>query len=214
MTALTRWHVGPWTTRATLPGEPFEPGVRRTPDELNFDIVGLSRILGRRQTLPEEMLVRRCQAALRPTDPRPCGVETLTDPALATALAELADAAFTWIADRAPAGYEFVLTDAVELRPVLDLNADVVPIEAVVTLAAGAVPTARLAASHVRRSPTGKWYAGDATCNWSGPHNSPEAAVTAVQAARAELSNHLLTTNQPALAATSSRWPVIPTYEG
>ncbi|MEV5963917.1 hypothetical protein AB0L70_19270 [Kribbella sp. NPDC051952] len=209
MTALTRWHVGPWTTRATLPGEPFEPGVRRTPDELNFDIVGLSRILGRRQTLPEEMLVRRCQAALRPTDPRPCGVETLTDASLAAALAEVADQAFAWIAERAPSGYEFVLTDAVELRPILDLTAEVVPIEAVLALATGDLPMAHLAASHVRHSPTGNWYAGNAACNWSGPHDTPEAATAAVQEARAALTTHLKTTN-PALATTSSRWPPIP----
>jgi hypothetical protein len=210
MTALTRWHVGPWTTRGTRPGSPFEPGLKRTPDELNFDIVGLSRILGRRQTLPEEMLVRRCQAALRPTDPRLCGVQTLTDPDLARDLAETAEHAFTWIADRAPSGYEFALTDAVELRPLLDLDARVVAIEAVVHLANADLPAARLAASHVRRSPSGHWYAGDAVCNWSGPHDTADEAVTAVQAARAELRTQLKAAARQDLATTAPRWPTVP----
>lgn len=210
MTALTQWHVGAWTTRGTLPGEPFEPGVRRTPDELNFDVVGLSRILGRRQSLPEEMLVRRCQGALRPTDPRPCGVETLTDPELAADLAEAAERAFGWIAEQAPAGYEFVRTDAVVLRPRLELDAEVVAVEAVVELAATDLPAARVAASHVRRSSTGDWYAGDAACNWSGPHESADAAAAAVQSARAELIEQLRAADRDDLADTAPRWPAVP----
>jgi hypothetical protein len=209
MAALARWHVGPWTTRGTLPGEPFEPGVRRTPDELNFDVVGLSRILGRRQSLAEEMLVRRCQGELRPTDPRPCGIQTLTDP-LAGELAALADEAFDWIAALAPSGYELVRTDTVELRPLLDLDADAIPIEAVVEHAGVHLPAARLAASHVRRSPGGLWYAGDAACNWSGPHDTSEAAVVAVQAARSELVEQLRSAGRTDLAATASRWATIP----
>jgi hypothetical protein len=192
-----------------LPGEPFEPGVRRTPDELNFDVVGLSRILGRRQALGEEMLVRRCQGELRPTDPRPCGVQTLTEP-LAGELAALADEAFAWIAALAPSGYEFVRTDAVELRPLLDLEAEVVPIEAVVEHAGVELLTACLAAAHVRRSPSGLWYAGDAVCNWSGPHTTSEIAVAAVQAARSELVDQLRAAGRADLAATASRWAAIP----
>ncbi|TCC46414.1 hypothetical protein E0H75_25360 [Kribbella capetownensis] len=210
MTALTRWHVGPWTTRGTRPGSPFEPGLKRTPDELNFDIVGLSRILGRRQTLPEEMLVRRCQAALRPTDPRPCGVQTLTDPDLARDLAETAERAFTWIAAQAPSGYEFALTDAVELRPLLDLDAPVVAIEAVIHQAAVPLPAARLATSHVRRSTSGHWYAGNAVCNWSGPHDTAAEATAAVQAAREDLVTQLQATGREDLARTASRWPPVP----
>jgi len=210
MTALTRWHVGPWTTRGTVPGAPFEAGVKRTPDELNFDVVGLSRILGRRQTLPEEMLVRRCQAALRPTDPRPCGVQTLDDPELAQDLAETAERAFAWIADRAPAGYEFLLTDAVELQPILDLDGPVVAVETVVHLADTPLPAARLAASHVRRSTSGDWYAGDAVCNWSGPHNTSDAAVAAVQVAREELAEQLRSAGRADLADTAARWPPVP----
>ncbi|TCC60196.1 hypothetical protein E0H73_19735 [Kribbella pittospori] len=214
MTALTRWHVGPWTTRGTRPGSPFEPGLKRTPDELNFDIVGLSRILGRRQTLPEEMLVRRCQAALRPTDPRPCGIQTLTDPDLARDLAETAERAFTWIAAQAPAGYEFALTDAVELRPLLDLDAPVVAIEAVITLAAAPLPAARLATSHVRRSASGDWYAGDAVCNWSGPHATEAEAIAAVEAAREDLRTQLQAAGREDLAATAPRWAPIPVEPG
>ena len=209
MTALTRWHVGPWTTRGTLPGAAFEPGRKRTPDELNFDVVGLSRILGRRQTLPEEMLVRRCQAALRPTDPRPCGVETLTDP-LAGDLAELADQAFAWITQLAPPGYRFVRTDAVELEPLPSLDADVVAIEAVVESAANELPAARLATAHVRRSTAGDWYAGDGVCNWSGPHDTADAAVAAVQTAREDLAEQLRAAGLEELAATAPRWPSVP----
>ncbi|MFF0344028.1 hypothetical protein [Kribbella sp. NPDC004875] len=209
MTALTRWHVGPWTTRGTRPGEEFAPGRKRTPDELNFDIVGLSRIAGRRQSLPEEMLMRRCQAALRPTDPRLCGVQTL-DPELAAELGETADRAFDWLTARAPAGYHFVRTDAVELVPALDLDADVVAVETVLELAGPKMPAGRLAAAHVRRSAAGDWYAGDAVCNWSGPHADADAAVAAVHQARAELIEQLRTAGRQDLAATADRWPVVP----
>ncbi|MFD7160723.1 hypothetical protein ACFV9C_39490 [Kribbella sp. NPDC059898] len=209
MTALTRWHVGPWTTRGTAAGAAFEPGRKRTPDELNFDIVGLSRIVGRRQTLPEEMLVRRCQAALRPTDPRVCGVQTL-DPEMSAELAAVAARAFSWLEERAPAGYQFVHTDAVELQPLLDLSADVVAVDAVVQLADILLPAARLATSHVRRSPAGAWYAGDATCNWSGPHPTPDEAVAAVDTARTQLINQLTTAGREDLARTSRRWAPIP----
>ncbi|WP_427890174.1 hypothetical protein ACQHIV_41525 [Kribbella sp. GL6] len=209
MTALTRWHVGPWTTRGTAAGAAFEPGRKRTPDELNFDIVGLSRIVGRRQTLPEEMLVRRCQAALRPTDPRVCGVQTL-DPEMSAELSTVAALAFTWLAERAPAGYHFVHTDAVELQPLLDLSAEVVAVDAVVQLAGVPLPAARLATSHVRRSPTGPWYAGDATCNWSGPHPTPSEAVAAVELARTQLVTQLTTAGREDLASTADRWAPIP----
>ncbi|HEY4568279.1 MAG TPA: hypothetical protein VIH10_02405 [Kribbella sp.] len=209
MTGLVRWHVGRWTTRGTRVGEAFEAGVRRTPDELNFDVVGLSRILGRRQVPAEEMLVRRCQAALRPTDPRLCGVQTLDDE-LGGELAKVAARAFEWIAERAPAGYQFVLTDAVELEPRLDLTADVVAVEAVLRLADENLPAGRLAAAHVRRSASGSWYAGDAVCNWSGPHDTAEAAVHAVQAARRELVEQLTAAGRDDLAATADRWPTVP----
>ncbi|HZX02349.1 hypothetical protein [Kribbella sp.] len=209
MTALTRWHVGPWTTRGTAAGAAFEPGRKRTPDELNFDIVGLSRIVGRRQTLPEEMLVRRCQAALRPTDPRVCGVQTL-DPELSAELATAATNAFTWLTERAPTGYQFIHTDAVELQPLLDLSADAIAVDAVVQLAGVPLPAARLATSHVRRSPTGSWYAGDAVCNWSGPHPTSAEAVAAVEAARAQLTTQLATTGRQDLANTADRWLAVP----
>lgn len=209
MTALQRWHVGPWTTRGSRPGEAPEPGRKRTPDELDFDIVGLSRIVGRRQTLPEEMLVRRCQAALRPTDPRVCGVQTL-DAELAAELAQVTALAIDWLAERAPAGYEFVLTDAVELRPLLDLSADVVAVDTVVQLADVPLPAARLATAHVRRSATGDWYAGDAVCNWSGPHTTSDDGVAAVRAARTELITQLQAAGRQDLAATADRWPTVP----
>jgi hypothetical protein len=211
--ALERWHVGPWTTYGTAEGAPYEPGSRRTPDELNFDVVGLSRILGRRQTTAEEMLMRRCQGELRPTDPRPCGVQTIADPELAGQLAELADVAFEWIAEQAPEGYEFVRTDAVHLRPLSDLTAEVVAVDAVVQAAAergDALPADRLAASHVRRSRGGQWFAGDAVCNWSGPYPTAEQAADAVRAARVELANQLTEAGHADLAATATRWPEVP----
>ena len=80
MTLLKRWHVGPWTTHGTRPGEPLQPGVRRTPDELNFDVVGLARILGRRLSGREELQARLWQNELRPTHTRLCGVHTVKDP--------------------------------------------------------------------------------------------------------------------------------------
>lgn len=211
---LTRWHVGPWTTRGTRPGEPFEPGRKRTPDELNFDVVGLARILGRRLSGREELQVRLWQNELRPTHTRLVGVHTLADPSNAQLLHETAQEALTWLAERAPSGYEFVLTDAVELRPVLDLDAEVVAVEAVVELAGVDLPAARLAAAHVRRASSGDWYAGDAVCNWSGPHESAEAAVDAVQAARAELVEQLRAAGREDLASTSPRWPDVPLEAG
>jgi hypothetical protein len=213
---LARWHVGPWTARATRPGEPLQPGVRRTPDELNLDIIGLARILGRRLSVEEEQLLRRCQAELRPTDPRPCGIHTLTDPENARLLAETARLAFEWIAGLAPAGYEFVLTDAVYLEPVKTLSASVVPVETVVQAALdrdSALPAARLALAEVRRS-AGGWVVGDAVCNWSGPYSTADEAVAVVTAARAELVDQLLEAGHDDLAATASRWAgvSVPSY--
>ncbi|MFB6725333.1 hypothetical protein ACFCV3_34460 [Kribbella sp. NPDC056345] len=182
---------------------PLEPGRKRTPDELNFDIVGLARILGRRLSGRDELQVRLWQNELRPTHTRQCGVHTLADPEL---LQQTADEALAWLAERAPAGYEFVRTDAVELRPLLDLTAPVVAVDAVIQLADTHLPAARLAASHVRRG----WYAGDAVCNWSGPHETAEAAVSVVQAARAELVEQLTAAGRDDLAATAPRWPAVP----
>lgn len=210
MTALTRWHVGPWTTRGTRPGETPVPGRRRTTDELNFDVVGLARILGRRLSGRDELQVRLWQNELRPTHTRRCGVHTLADPANAQLLHDTAQEALAWLAERAPAGYEFVLTDAVELRPLLDLSADVVAVDAVVQLADVPLPAARLAAAHVRRSAAGDWYAGDAVCTWSGPHSTSDDAVAAVQAARAELADQLRSAGRDDLAATAVRWPAVP----
>jgi hypothetical protein len=206
VTALARWHVGPWTTRGTRPGEPFEPGRKRTPDELNFDVVGLARILGRRLSGREELQVRLWQNELRPTHTRLCGVHTLAEPEL---LRETAQEALAWLAERAPAGYEFVLTDAVELQPILNVDAEVVAVDAVIHLAAErgtALKAARLAASHVRSG----WYAGDAACNWSGPHETAGEAVAVVQAARDELVDELRAAGHDDLAATAPRWPEIP----
>lgn len=210
MTDLARWHVGPWTTRGTRPGEPPQPGRRRTTDELNFDVVGLARILGRRLSGRDELQVRLWQNELRPTHTRQCGVHSLADPDNARLLHDTAQEALAWLGERAPAGYEFVLTDAVELRPLLDLTADVVAVDAVVQLAAVPLPAARLATSHVRRSSTGDWYAGDAVCNWSGPHPTSAAAVAAVEAARAELVGQLRAAGRDDLAATEDRWPAVP----
>ncbi len=210
MTALVRWHVGRWTTRGTLPGEPFEPGRKRTPDELNFDVVGLARILGRRLSGRDELQVRLWQNELRPTHTRMCGVHTLANPEL---LRQTAQEALRWLAERAPAGYEFVLTDAVELRPLLDLDAEVVAVDAVIQLAherGATLSAARLAASHVRRSAAGGWYAGDATCNWSGPHDTADDAAAVVQTAREELAEQLHAAGHEDLAATSPRWTAVP----
>ncbi|WP_405068445.1 hypothetical protein OG558_00480 [Kribbella sp. NBC_01510] len=210
MAALTRWHVGAWTTRGTRVGEPLEAGRKRTPDELNFDVVGLARILGRRLSGREELQVRLWQNELRPTHTRLCGVHTLADPDNARLLRATVEEALAWLGERAPAGYEFVLTDAVELQPILDLDAEVVAVDAVIQLAGTNLPAARLAASHVRRSAAGDWYAGDATCNWSGPHETADAAVAVVQTARDELADQLVAAGRPDLAATAPRWPAVP----
>ncbi len=210
MTALARWHVGPWTTSGSVPGEPLEPGRKRTSDELYFDVVGLARILGRRLSGRDELQVRLWQNELRPTHTRLCGVQTLADPDNARLLRETAEEALAWLAERAPSGYEFVLTDAVELRPRLDLDADVVAVEAVIQLADVDLPAARLAAAHVRRSTTGEWYAGDAVCNWSGPHDTADAALAVVQAARSELVAQLRAAGRDDLADTADRWPPVP----
>jgi hypothetical protein len=193
-----------------LPGQPFEPGRKRTPDELHFDVVGLARILGRRLSGREELQVRLWQNELRPTHTRQCGVHALADPDNAQLLRETAEEALAWLAERAPAGYEFVLTDAVELHPLLDLTADVVAVDAVIQLADADLPAARLASAHVRRSATGDWYAGDAVCNWSGPHNTADAALAVVQAARTELVAQLRAAGRDDLADTADRWPPVP----
>lgn len=210
--ALERWHVGPWTTHGTLPGDPFEPGRKRTPDELNFDIVGLARILGRRLSGRDELQVRLWQNELRPTHTRMCGVHSLKDPANAELLAETAREALVWLQERAPQGYEFVRTDAVYLRPLTDLGAELVTVDAVVEIAAGrgdALPADRLAGSQVRQASTGEWFAGDAVCNWSGPYPTAEQAADAIRAARVELASQLTEAGHADLAATSSRWPEV-----
>ena len=186
------------------------PGRRRTADELNFDVVGLARILGRRLSGRDELQVRLWQNELRPTHTRMCGVHTLADPDNARLLHDTAQEALAWLGERAPAGYEFVLTDAVELRPRLDLSADVIAVDAVVQLAVTPLSAARLATAHVRRSATGDWYAGDAVCNWSGPHATSDDAVAAVRAARDELVEQLRAADRDDLAATADRWPAVP----
>jgi hypothetical protein len=177
---------------------------------LNFDVVGLARILGRRLSGRDELQVRLWQNELRPTHTRLCGVHRLADADNAQLLHQTAQEALAWLAERAPAGYEFVLTDAVELRPLVDLDADVVAVDAVVQLAEVQLPAARLATAHVRRSAAGHWYAGDAVCNWSGPHATSDEAVAAVLAARAELVAQLRAAGRDDLAATSGRWPAVP----
>jgi hypothetical protein len=173
-------------------------------------VVGLARILGRRLSGRDELQVRLWQNELRPTHTRQCGVHTLADPDTAQLLHQTAQEALIWLQERAPAGYEFVLTDAVELRPLLDLDADVVAVDAVVQLADTPLPAARVATAHVRRSTTGDWYAGDAVCNWSGPHATFDQAVAAVQAARAELVAQLRAAGRDDLADTAPRWPEVP----
>jgi hypothetical protein len=210
--ALERWHVGPWTTHGTLPGEPFEPGRKRTPDELNFDIVGLARILGRRLSGRDELQVRLWQNELRPTHTRMCGIHTLKDPDNAKLLADTAQEALVWLQERAPQGYEFVRTDAVYLRPLTELGADLVTVDAVIAIAAGrgdALPADRIAAAHVRQASTGEWFAGDAVCNWSGPYPTAEQAADAIRAARVELISQLTEAGHADLAATATRWPEV-----
>jgi hypothetical protein len=212
---LPRWHVGPWAMPGTRPGEPRQPGRRRTPDELNFDVLGLARILGRRLTGAQELQVRLWQNELRPTHTRQCGVHTLADPDNAARLAEGARSAADWLAARAPAGYEFELTDALHLRPVDDWAGPVVAVEAVLTAAAGRgvelpVATARLATGHVRTAADGSWYVGDAACRWSGPHPSADAATAIVTAARADLVDALRAAGLDELADTAPRWAPVP----
>jgi hypothetical protein len=212
---LPRWHTGPWTMPATLPGEPLRPGRRRTPDELNFDVLGLARILGRRLSGAQELQVRLWQNELRPTHTRQCGVHALADPDNAARLADAAREAFEWLAARAPAGYEFELSDALCLRPIDDLDGPVVAVEAVLAAASGqGVPLSaalvRLAVCHVRHGSDGGWYAGDAACVWSGPHPRVDAAVAVVTAARAELIDALRAVGQDGLARTAPRWAPVP----
>jgi hypothetical protein len=212
---LARWHVGPWTMPATAPGERLQPGRRRTPDELNFDVLGLARLLGRRLSGTEELQVRLWQNELRPTHTRQCGVHTLADPDNAARLGAAAGEAFGWIAARAPAGYRFELTDAVYLRPVGDLDGPVVAVEAVLAAAAAQgvpvpVAPARVAAGHVRRGADGGWYVGDAACVWSGPHDRADQAVAAVRAARNAVVGVLAAAGSDELAATAPRWAAVP----
>jgi hypothetical protein len=212
---LARWHVGPWTMRATLPGEPTQPGRRRTPDELNFDVLGLARILGRRLSGADELQVRLWQNELRPTHTRLFGVHTLADPDNAARLAAAARKAFDWLAALAPAGYQFELTDAVYLRPVDDLDASVVAVEAVLAAAAARgipVPAAqaRLAACHVRRGSDSSWYAGDAACRSTATRPSAEEAVAMVADVRAELVDTLCAAGAADLADTAPRWAPVP----
>ncbi|WP_051580688.1 hypothetical protein [Pseudonocardia acaciae] len=193
---------------ASLPGEPLQPGRRRTPDEGHFDVIGLARILGRRLNGAEELRVRLWQNELRPTHTRACGVHTLADPDNAEALADKAREAFEWLAERAPAGYRFVWTDAVYLEPDADLGAEVVAVDAVARMAGGA-DAVDLACAHVRRG-AGGWVAGDAVRVLAGPFDRRDEAVGAVERARARLVGQLRAAGREDLAGTASRWPPVP----
>lgn len=208
--AFARWHVGPWTGRATGVGEPLRPGRRRTPDEFHFDVVGLAMHLGRRLSPAEELQVRLWQTELRPTHTRRCGEHELADPANSRKLAEAAGVALEWLRERAPAGYRFVMTDAVELVPVGDLDAAVVPVDGVVELAGGAeLPSAALACAHVRGSRAG-WIAADVARVLAGPYPDAVTAVEAVRAARERLVEELRTAGRDDLAGTAPRWNAVP----
>jgi hypothetical protein len=69
---------------------------------------------------------------------------------------------------------------------------------------------ARLAVCHVRQALDEGWYAGDAACVWSGLHETADAAVAEVVAARAELVTALRAAGQEELADTASRWTPVP----
>ncbi|MFL6076947.1 MAG: hypothetical protein ACJ73S_26435 [Mycobacteriales bacterium] len=208
--AFARWHVGPWTGRATADGEPRQPGRRRTPDEFHFDVVGLATHLGRRLSPAEELQVRLWQTELRPTHTRRCGEHELADPANARKLAEAAGVALAWLRERAPAGYRFVVTDAVELVPDTDPDAAVVPVDGVVELVGGVdLPSAALACAHVRESRAG-WIAADVARVLAGPYPDAVAAVGAVRAARERLAGELRAVGRDDLAGTAPRWNTIP----
>lgn len=201
MTVFETWHVGAWTASAAGSGE---PGRLRTTDELNLDIIGLARWLGRPDPPGEQQVIL----------PRPgtrlFGVHSLADPDEADRLQAMADAAFEWIAARAPAGYRFVRTDAVRLEPVDDLSGPVVAIEAVTDRAPGLPePIAATAASHVRHGGSG-WVAGDVARIWAGPFGTRDEALAAVESARAELLRWLHDHDAAGLAATADRWPSVP----
>lgn len=201
--------------RATAPGEPHRPGVRRTPDEANFDVVGLARILGKHQGGGEELQVRLWQNELRPTHTRVCGRHTLADPDNAAALAAKARESFTWLAARAPAGYRFTRTDAVYLEPLTDLTAPVVAIEHVAAVARARTTSfpeaaAELAAAHARRS-GGAWVAATGALVLAGPFPTADAAVAAITEARTALAGALRDAGHADLADTASRWPPVPT---
>jgi hypothetical protein len=201
--------------RATAPGEPHRPGVRRTPDEANFDVVGLARILGKHQSGGEELQVRLWQNELRPTHTRVSGRHTLSDPANSAALAAKAQESFAWLATRAPAGYRFTRTDAVYLQPLTDLTAPVVPLEHVLKVARTRTtslpdPEADLAAAHARRSGDA-WVAAAGALVLAGPFPTAAAAVAAITAARAELARALRDAGHTDLADTAPRWPPVPT---
>jgi hypothetical protein len=130
-------------------------------------------------------------------------------------LAAAARKAFDWLAALAPAGYQFELTDAVYLRPVDDLDASVVAVEAVLAAAAARgipVPAAqaRLAACHVRRGSDSSWYAGDAACRSTATRPSAEEAVAMVADVRAELVDTLCAAGAADLADTAPRWAPVP----
>lgn len=211
---LTSWHVGPWTSSGTAPGEPLQPGARRTPDELNYDVIALSRGLGREESPELQLKMRLWQNELRPTHTRMCGVHTIAAPESARDLAENARDAFEWIAQRAPVGYRFVFTDAIYLEPTALDEVDQGPlsVDAVVEEARHrgyAVPAARLARSHVR--PSGDaWVAGDVACIWAGPVATRDAAINAITSARDALVEQLRNSGGDDLAGTADRWLPVP----
>lgn len=206
------WHIGPWSLPAAAPGAPGVTGTVLTHHELMFDVVSLARRYGWREPDPTNAAsLARVEAILEAT---PVGHGQVLDSQLAAVLDRVADSAYRWLAGQAPPGYRFDLINGLQLTPVNDLTAAVVPVEAVISTARGrgiAIPldVEQLATAHINDAPDG-WTAIHLPFRVAESFTTADDAIAAVERARAELLRLLDQANADDLIASRSRWAPVP----
>jgi hypothetical protein len=220
---LARWHSGRWTMVAAEPGQPGIVGRLMTWHEMQLDVVHIVR--KRRWNEPELMeshaeiraLMRVEIEYLPEAIPIGTGVVPVHETELLEALENVSARALRWLNDRAPAGYTFSMVGGLHLLANIDLSANHIAPEAILSIAADrglAIPRdlANLAVAHVVGPPHGEQWRAiySAVFVAAGPVGSQEEAIEVVRGGRMMLRDHLQDRGAADLAETFSRWTEIP----
>lgn len=225
-TTLHPWHAGHWSMPAVESNADAVIGRTLTPHELLLDIVHIVRKRGWNEegkglgygpgglseSLTEIKDMMRVEV-LYLGEGIPVGTATVPDPELAEVLDRVGHRAFDWLAERAPAGYEFTMTGGLSLDPIMDLTTDHIAPEAVIAAAADRgieVPweLVLLATAHVQTAP---WRAlARVASRAGGPYDSLEETVEAIKSGRRALCDHLREQGADDLADTLPRWIDVP----